>query len=80
MGVYVRMGQILGQMTHILPDAYLTQFQQLCEIVPPELPYEVIKAALKDGLKKEMKEVFDGFQTKPFKSGLFWQTHKSILL
>jgi hypothetical protein len=27
-----------------------------------------------------MKEVFDGFQSKPFATNLFWQSHKSILL
>ena len=27
-----------------------------------------------------MKEVFDGFQTKPYSNGIFSQTHKAVLL
>lgn len=29
---------------------------------------------------KDTKELFDGFQTKPLKVGLFTQSHKAVLL
>jgi predicted unusual protein kinase regulating ubiquinone biosynthesis (AarF/ABC1/UbiB family) len=46
LGVYARMGQILGKMTGILPEAYLTEFQKLDAIVPEEISYEIIKTAV----------------------------------
>lgn len=79
-GVYARLGQILGEMKGVLPENYLTQFHKLQSIESDELPYEQVKTTLTESLQKPMKELFDGFQTKPFKTNLFWQSHKSILL
>jgi predicted unusual protein kinase regulating ubiquinone biosynthesis (AarF/ABC1/UbiB family) len=45
-----------------------------------EVPYADIKAALAAIYKKDMKELYDGFQTRPLSVGLFAQSHKAILL
>ena len=79
-GVYVRIGQILSSMTGVLPEDILSPLRQLNSYEPGEIPYERMKMVLEEGIKKPMKEIFDGFQTKPFKTGLFHQSHRSILL
>lgn len=79
-GVYARLGQILSGMTGVLPQAYLTQFKKLNELAPQEVSYERIKNGLTSIFNKQMKQMFDGFQLKPYKVGLFSQEHKSILL
>ena len=79
-GVYVRMGQIVSTMTGVLPSSILSPLKNLQKYAPEEIPYESTKTALTESLQKPMKQVFDGFQVKPFKTGLFWQSYRSILL
>lgn len=67
------MGQLISKMTGVLPESVLKPLQKLNDIAAPEIPYESVKQALTEGLQKPMKEVFDGFQTKPFSTNLFWQ-------
>lgn len=74
------MGQLLSGMTGILPEQYLSSLKKLNNVTAEESPYDSIKNALVDALEKPMKDIFDGFQTKPLSVSLFWQTHKSILL
>ena len=74
------MGQIISKMTGVVSPVYSRELNRLESIEGEETPYESVKAILSENLKKPMKEIFDGFQTKPFKVSLFWQTHRSILL
>lgn len=80
-GVYARLGQIMSGYTNILPEEFTTEFSKLRTLKDDlEIPYSDIKLALSSIFKKDMKDIFDGFQTKPLGSGLFTQTHKAILL
>jgi predicted unusual protein kinase regulating ubiquinone biosynthesis (AarF/ABC1/UbiB family) len=79
-GVYARIAEIISAERDIVPEEYASEFKQLLERTPEEVPYADIKTALTSIFQKDTKELFDGFQTKPFNVGLFTQSHKAVLL
>ena len=79
-GVYTRMGQIVSSMTGVLPNDILSQLKNLKNVESDEIPYQKVKNVLQEGIQKPVKEIFDGFQVKPFSTNMFYQTHRSILL
>lgn len=80
LGAYARIGEILSNYTDIVPEEYTSTLKKLSNISSEGLSYENVKFALTSIYEKDMKELFDGFQTKPLKIGLFTQSHKAVLL
>ena len=70
----------MANMTGVLPEDVLRELRGLKNINVPELEYEQVRLALTECFEKPMKELFDGFQVKPFSRNLFAQYHRSILL
>lgn len=79
-GVYARIAEIVAKQRDVVPEDVRTELGQLDNKTKEPLPYSDIKDAIASIFSKDMKDLFDGFQTKPLKVGLFTQTHKAVLL
>lgn len=79
-GVYARIAEIVAKQRDVVPEDVRTELGQLASKIKEPLPYPNIKDAIASIFSKDMKDLFDGFQTKPLKVGLFTQTHKAVLL
>lgn len=79
-GVYARIAEIVAKQRDVVPEEVRTELSQLSNKTNEPLPYLEIRDAIASIFSKDMKDLFDGFQTKPLKVGLFTQSHKVVLL
>lgn len=79
-GVYARIAEIVAKQRDVVPEEVRSELGQLASKTREPLAYSDVKDAIASIFSKDMKDLFDGFQTKPLKAGLFTQSHKAVLL
>ena len=77
-GLYVKFGQGIASMNHILPKEYNEVFQVLHDKAP-SVEYKDIKQIILDDLKVDPNVIFKEFDKKPIASASIAQVHKARL-
>ncbi|KAI9321246.1 ABC1 family-domain-containing protein [Dichotomocladium elegans] len=78
-GLYIKMGQVIGTQSAILPPAYQRRARRLFDAAPAE-PFEVVERVFRedfDGLRPS--DVFAEFELLPVASASIAQVHKARL-
>ena len=66
-------------MEHLLPEAYITNLESLCNENAIE-DFETVKNILLKELKKPLNQIFSFIEEKPVGSASLAQVHKATLL
>jgi aarF domain-containing kinase len=77
-GSYVKFGQGLVQMEHILPQPFITNLEPLCQEAPIT-PIDKVKKMIESELGMRFDEIFSSFEEKPLGSASIAQVHKAVL-
>jgi len=72
--VYVKLGQVLGSRTDLLPPAFIEEFRKLQDRVRP-FPTAEARAEIEQELGGPVEEFFDDFADKPFAAGSIAQAY-----
>ncbi|EMJ97778.1 ABC1 kinase family protein [Leptospira alstonii] len=73
-GVYIKLGQYLGNLSHIFPDSFTESLQDLQDRVPPH-PFPEIEERFRGEFGKEITKVFPDIQNVPEASASTAQVH-----
>ncbi|EMN15246.1 ABC1 kinase family protein [Leptospira borgpetersenii] len=73
-GVYIKLGQYLGNLSHIFPDSFTESLQDLQDRVPPH-PFSEIGERFRLEFGKEITKVFPDIQSVPEASASTAQVH-----
>jgi len=77
-GIYIKLGQFLGNLFHILPEEFLIEMQELQDSVPPH-PFSEIDERFKSEFGIRIKDVFEEVEEIPVASASIGQVHKAVL-
>ena len=77
-GVYIKLGQHVGQLTHLLPEPYVRTLAVLTHAAPVDPPARV-RAVVREELGGEVEELFDDWCDKPLASASLAQVHTARL-
>lgn len=77
-GLYVKLGQGLNSMSHILPKQYTDTLKVLLDNAKP-VDMVQIRAIIEEETGMAMEDVFDGFEERPVASASIAQVHKAWL-
>ncbi|MBP7282411.1 MAG: AarF/ABC1/UbiB kinase family protein [Leptospiraceae bacterium] len=77
-GVYIKLGQFLSNMGHVLPDYFISAFQDLQDRIPPH-SFEEIKLRFYKETGKDIKEVFPEIDKSPLAAASTAQVYKAKL-
>lgn len=75
---FVKIGQIMSKRTDILPKAYCTELEKLCEESKP-LAFEEVKEVIEGQFGKPIEDIFKVFDEKPIGSASIGQVHTATL-
>ncbi|EKS06686.1 ABC1 kinase family protein [Leptospira santarosai] len=73
-GVYIKLGQYLGNLSHIFPDSFTESLQDLQDRVPPH-PFSEIEERFRSEFGKEIGKVFPDIRNVPEASASTAQVH-----
>lgn len=73
-GVYIKLGQYLGNLSHVFPDSFTESLQDLQDRVPPH-PFSEIEERFRLEFGKEITKVFPGILSVPEASASTAQVH-----
>ncbi|APH42199.1 ABC1 family protein [Leptospira interrogans serovar Copenhageni/Icterohaemorrhagiae] len=73
-GVYIKLGQYLGNLSHIFPDSFTESLQDLQDRVPPH-PFSEIEERFRSEFGKEIIKVFPDISNVPEASASTAQVH-----
>ncbi|PJZ53300.1 ABC1 kinase family protein [Leptospira adleri] len=73
-GVYIKLGQYLGNLSHIFPDSFTESLQDLQDRVPPH-PFSEIEERFRLEFGKEITKVFPDIRNVPEASASTAQVH-----
>jgi len=76
---FVKSAQVLSNRPDLLPEALITEFQQLQSNVRP-FAFTLVKEIIEQELKQPIEEVFASLDEKPIGSASIGQVHKAALL
>jgi len=71
---YVKLGQVLGSRTDLLPPAFIREFRKLQDRVAP-FPTAQARQQIREQLGGPVEEFFDGFGEEPFAAGSIAQAY-----
>lgn len=74
---YIKLGQILSTRRDLLNDEYIAALETLQDDAP-ELPVEMVRAAVEDGLGATVEESFRSFDDRPLGTASIAQTHRAV--
>ncbi|KPI83370.1 putative ABC transporter [Leptomonas seymouri] len=77
-GLYIKLGQGLNSMSHVLPKEYTDTLKVLLDRAPP-VPVEEIRKTLMEDTGKDMEEIFVRFDVNPVASASIAQVHQAWL-
>ena len=77
-GLYIKSGQTLTMMNHILPPEYYRSLQTLQDNVR-ESPYEEIRSILEEEYGCSLESVFSYFEEAPIAAASIAQVHRAML-
>ncbi|TGL99467.1 ABC1 kinase family protein [Leptospira jelokensis] len=73
-GVYIKIGQFLSNLFHILPEEYLWELQDLQDKIPPR-DFNEINARWEKDFGKSLHQIFDSLDTNSYASASTAQVH-----
>lgn len=74
-GVYIKLGQHVAQLDHLLPEAYVAMMRARMLDRCPQSAFGEVRATLQEDLGKPPEEVFARLEEKPFASASLGQVH-----
>ncbi len=77
-GLVAKLGQLLAQQGHGLPDAYVRKLSSLQRSAPPMHP-SLARVQLRQGLGREPEAVFRRWEARPFAAASLGQVHRAWL-
>ena len=77
-GLYIKFGQGIASMNHILPKPYREEFQVLHDAAP-SVPYSDVRKIIIEDLKVDPNVIFREFDETPIASASIAQVHKATL-
>ena len=77
-GCYIKLGQIICQLEHIIPRPYTEALEPLCQECPTS-DIQTIKKVLEKNYNKPIDQVFKSFDDEPLGSASLAQVHKGYL-
>jgi len=77
-GVYIKFGQVMGNMDYLLPPQYLQVFEPLMQQAPKS-SYETVCEVFERSTGRKISDVFSDFSKKPIASASLAQVHLGTL-
>lgn len=77
-GLYIKLGQGLNSMSHVLPKEYTETLKVLLDRAPP-VPVDEVRRTIVEDTGKQLEEVFVRFDNAPVASASIAQVHQAWL-
>lgn len=75
-GVYIKLGQHVAMLEHLLPSEYVREMEPLCHTAPTS-SFEDVRAVVEAELGQRLESVFDEFEPVPVASASLAQVHRA---
>lgn len=75
---FIKLGQVLSTRADLLPKDFIDELSLLQDQVPP-VPFEQVKAQVREAFGKELEELFQDFSPEPLAAASMAQAHKATL-